>query len=130
MKTIRTNLIVRVAISLLLCIVIVFWGFQAIGGEWTAEQKEVWASVQANWETIKKGDVEAALAMKHDDMVAWYGSNPEPLRKELMKQSYLNWFNSDKLVSYKLRLLTINIFNNVANVFYLYKYEGEKFSVL
>jgi hypothetical protein len=128
MKTIRTNLIVRVAIFLLLCIVIVFWSFQAIGEEWTAEQKEVWASVQANWETIKKGDVEAALAMKHDDMVAWYGENPEPLRKELMKQSYLNWFNSDKLVSYKLRLLTINIFNNVANVFYLYKYEGEKFS--
>ena len=84
MKTIRTNLIVRVAIFLLLCIVIVFWGFQAIGGEWTAEQKEVWASVQANWETIKKGDVEAALAMKHDDMVVWYNSNPEPLRKELM----------------------------------------------
>jgi uncharacterized membrane protein YwzB len=128
MKTIRTNLIVKVAIFLLLCIVIVFWSFQAIGEEWTAEQKEVWTSVQANWETIKKGDVEAALAMKHDDMVAWYNSNPEPLRKELMKQSYLNWFNYDKLVSYKLRLLTINIFNNVANVFYLYKYEGEKFS--
>ena len=59
MKTIRTNLLVRGAIFLLLCIVIVFWGFQAIGEEWTAEQKEVWTSVQANWETIKKGDVEA-----------------------------------------------------------------------
>ena len=66
--------------------------------------------------------------MKHDYMVAWHGSDPEPLKKELIKQSYINWANSDKLVSYKLRPLTINIFNNVANVFYLYKYEGEKYS--
>jgi len=128
MKTIRTNLIVRVAIFLLLSIVIVFWGFQAIGEEWTAEQNEIWTFVQANWEAIKKGDVEAALAMKHDYMVAWHNSDPEPLKKELIKQSYINWANSDKLVSYKLRPLTINIFNNVANVFYLYKYEGEKYS--
>jgi len=115
-------------ISLFLCGVIVFWGFQSMGEEWTAEQKEVWTSIQTNWETIKKGDVEAALALKHDDMVAWDGSNPEPLRKELMMQSYINRFNYDRLVSYKLRPLTIHIFNNVANVFYLYKYEGEKFS--
>ncbi len=128
MKTIRTNLIVRVAIFLLLCIIIVFWGSQSIGEEWTAEQKEVWTSVQANWETIKKGDVEAMLALKHDDIAAWYDGYPEPLRKELMVQSYINWINHNKIVSYKLRPLTINIFNNMANVFYLFKYEGEKFS--
>jgi hypothetical protein len=57
--------------------------------------------------------------MKHDDMVAWYGLNTEPLRKELMKQSYINWFNFDKPVSYKLRPLTINIFNNLANVLFI-----------
>ncbi len=127
MKTKGTYSMARVSVSIILCGMIVFWSFQAIGEEWTEEQKEVWTSVQTNWETIKKCDVEAALALKHDDMVAWYGSMPEPLRKEHMKQSYINWFNYDKLISYKLRPLTINIFNNVANVFYLYKYEGEKF---
>jgi hypothetical protein len=81
MKMISTNLIVRVAIFLLLSIIIVFWGFQAIGEELTAEQNEIWTSVQANWEAIKKGDVEAALAIKHDYMVVWHGSDPEPLRK-------------------------------------------------
>ncbi|MGV7224811.1 MAG: nuclear transport factor 2 family protein [Nitrospinales bacterium] len=103
--------------------IIVFWGFQAIGEEWTDEQKEVWKSVQANWENYKKGDVGALLAVQHD-MVTWWVSKPEPLRKIHMKQSYRNWFDYDKPVSYKLRPLAITIFNNIANVFYIYKWNG------
>jgi hypothetical protein len=118
----------RISVSIVLFSMIVFWNFQVFGQEWTAEQKEVWTSVQANWETFKQGDVEAALAMKHNDMVSWSLSHPEPLRKEHLKQSYINWFNYNKPVSYKLRPLTITIVNNVANVFYLFKWNGNKFS--
>ena len=74
MKTIRTNLVARVAVFLLLCGVIVFSSFQVFGQEWTDEQKEVWKSVQANWGTLKNGDVEAALAEYHDDLVTWWVS--------------------------------------------------------
>jgi ketosteroid isomerase-like protein len=109
---------------------IVFWGSQAIGADLTAEQKEVWAAVQANWETFKAGDVEAALALKHDDMIAWFTSNPDPLKKESLRATYNNWFNWAKPAFVKLELLNIHIFNNVANVFYLSKWESankEKF---
>jgi len=111
-------------ISLFLCGVIVFSSFQVFGQEWTDEQKEVWKSVQANWGTLKNGDVEAALAEYHDDLVTWWVSKPEPLRKVHMKQIYRNWLDYDKLVSYELKPLAITVFNNVANVFYIYKWNG------
>jgi ketosteroid isomerase-like protein len=111
-------------ISLFLCGIIVFWGSQAIGEDLTAEQKEVWAAVQANWETFKAGDVEAALALKHDDMIAWFSSNPDPFKKESLRMAYNYWINSAKPAFVKLEPLNIHIFNNVANVFYLYKWES------
>jgi cytochrome bd-type quinol oxidase subunit 1 len=80
-------------ISLFLCGIIAFWSSHALGEDLTAEQKEVWAAVQANWETFKKGDVEAALAIKHDEMIAWFSSNPDPLKKEYLREAYNNWFN-------------------------------------
>jgi len=124
MKTQKRIFMATVFISLFLCGVIVFWGSQAIGEEWTAEQKEVWKSVKANWETLKNGDVEAALAEYHDDLVTWWVSKPEPLRKVHMKQIYRNWLDYDKLVSYELKPIAITVFNNVANVFYIYKWNG------
>jgi ketosteroid isomerase-like protein len=120
----------RAIIFLFLCGMIVFWGSQAIGEDLTAEQKEVWAAVQANWETFKAGDVEAALALKHDDMIAWFSSNPDPLKKESLRAAYNNWFNWAKPTFVKLEPLNIHIFNNVANVFYFSKWESankEKF---
>jgi len=42
MKTKGTSLVVRGSISLLLCGVVVFYGFQAFGEEWSAAQKDVW----------------------------------------------------------------------------------------
>ena len=111
-------------ISLFLCGIIVFWGSQAIGKDLTAEQKEVWAAVQANWETFKQGDVEAALAIKHDEMIAWFSSNPDPLKKEYLREAYNNWFNWSVPTFFKLEPSNIHIFNNVANVFYFYSWQS------
>ena len=111
-------------ISLFLCGIIVFWGSQAIGTDLTAEQKEVWAAVQANWETFKQGDVEAALAIKHDEMIAWFSSNPDPLKKEYLREAYNNWFNWSVPTFFKLEPSNIHIFNNVANVFYFYSWQS------
>ena len=128
MKTQKRIFMATMFISLFFCGIIVFWGSQAIGQEWTAEQKEVWEAVQANWETLKKGDVEAALAMKHEDAVVWFASAPKPLKKEFLGYTYKSWFDYEKPTTAKLKPLNINIFGNVANVYYLYKYEGEKLS--
>ena len=114
-----------ILISFLLCGLILFWSFQAIGGEWTEAQKEVWKTVQANWETFKEGDLEATMAMQHDDAVVWWAGKPIPfLNKELMKRSYREWFVYEKPVSYKLQPLTIQIVHNVAIVCYLCDWKG------
>ena len=126
MKTKRPYSMARISVSLFICGMIVFLGFQVFGEEWTAEQKEVWESVQTNWETFKKGDVEAALAINHDEMIAWFPNYPAPIRKETMRNAYKNWFAWEKPISVKLDPLKIHIFNNVANVFYYSKYEARK----
>ena len=38
----------RVFIPLLLFVYILFWGAMVLAQDWTAEQKKVWAEVQAN----------------------------------------------------------------------------------
>ena len=114
----------RIFISLFLCGIVVFWGSQAMGEDWTTEQKEVWVSVQEFWETIKKGDVEASLAGQHDKMLDWWSTNPDPLKKELLRLGYNNLVNRFKPTLVKLEPLAINIVKNVANVFYLFKWES------
>ena len=124
MKTKGTNFRARISIYLLFCGLIVFWSFQVFSQDWTVEQKEVWESVQANWETFKKGDVEAALAMKHDDLVVWWGGETNTTSKDSLGPKYKSWFDYDKPQSYNLKPLNIKIYNNVAIVFYLYKWNG------
>ena len=103
-------------ISLFLCGIIVFWGSQATGADWTAEQKEVWAAVQANWENIKTGNVENALAGRHDKMLAWFSENPDPLKKELIRVEYKNWIGRIKPTFVKLEPIAINIIQKVSTV--------------
>ena len=124
MKTKKTYSMARVSVSIILCGMIVFWGFQVFGKDWTAEQKEVWVSVQGFWETIKKGDVEATLAGQHDNMLDWFSTNPDPLQKEILRSAYNNLVDRLKPTFVKLEPLSINIFKNVANVFYIYKWES------
>ena len=125
MKTQGKSLLARVSVSLLICGLIVFWGFQAIGEEWTAEQKEVWEVVVADYELFKKGDVDGILASRHDDVVIWWGSKRIPYDKELVRFNYKNWFDYDKPVNWELEPLAIQIIGNVATVCYTYKFGGK-----
>ena len=54
MKTKDMNLITWILVSIIILGIILLLNSKAFGQEWTAEQKEVWKSVQANWEAIKK----------------------------------------------------------------------------
>lgn len=119
-----------ILISFLLCGLLVFWSFQATGEELTEAQKEVWKTVQANWETFKNADIEAAMAMTHDHAVVWWSSKVHPFLKKSgkMKVEYKKWWDWDKIVSYKLRPETIQIFNNVATVYYRVDWEGTTLS--
>jgi len=124
MKTKAMNLITWILVSIILFGIILLWNSKALSQEWSAEQKEVWVLVQEFWETIKKGDVEASLAGQHNKMLDWFSENPDPLKKELLRSGYNNWVGRFKPTSVKLKPLAVNIVKNVANVFYLFKWES------
>lgn len=124
MKTKGTYSMARISVSIILGAMILLWSFQVFGQDWTAEQKEVWISVQGYWENIKKGDVDAALAGQHDKMLVWFSMNPDPLKKELIGSEYNTWVSRFKPTFVKLKPLAITIVKNVANVFYLFKWES------
>ena len=124
MKTKDIHFIKWILVSIILFGIIFLWNFQAFGQDWTTEQKEVWISVQGFWENIKKGDVEATLAGQHDKMLTWFTMDPNPLKKKGMRSQYNRWVSRSKPTFVKLDPLAINIEKNVANVFYLFKWES------
>jgi ketosteroid isomerase-like protein len=126
MKTRKRSFRSTVFIYLFLSGVIVFWGFQVSGQEWTEAQKEVWKSVNGVWENFTKGDLEAVMAGFHDDSIVWWSDKAIPLGKDTRRPSYYKWLSGyHKPVSYELEPLSIHIFGNVANTYYLYKYIRE-----
>ena len=125
MKTKGTNFGTKISIYLLFCGLIVFWSFQVFGQEWTAEQKEIWKVVEADYELFKQGDLEGILASRHDDVVLWWSNKSIPLDKELLKLNYKRWLDYDKPVKWELEPLAIQVIGNVGNVFYTYKYSGK-----
>ena len=49
-----------------------------------------------------------------------------PITKEFLSFTYKGWFDYEKPTNAEIKPLNINIFGNVANVYYIYKYDGEK----
>ena len=101
---------------------------QAYGMEMTAEQKELWRLVEAVWEGCKKGDLDLVAGRFNDESQEWWGMKMSPLEKGTIKLNYQQWLDYDKPVSYLLEPLAIHILGDVANVFYLYKWKGNKIS--
>ena len=124
MKTQRKAFMARGFISLFLCGIIVFWGSQIFGQEWTAEQKEVWEVVVADFEKFKQGDAEGILASRHEDVLIWWGDKPIPYDKKTVEYNYRNWFSYDIPTKWELEPLAIKVIGNVASVFFTYKWSG------
>jgi ketosteroid isomerase-like protein len=125
MKTIGASGLVKTFGSIITCAMILFWGVSVFGQEWTVEQKEVWESVQARWEAIKNGDVEAALTLLHDENVGWLNRSANTSGKSSTKTFFNQWVSNVKPTTYDLKPINIQIFNNVANVFYAFKWKAQ-----
>jgi hypothetical protein len=128
MKTQKKAFMARGFISLFLCGIIVLWGSQIFGQDWTAEQKEIWEVVKADYEKFKQGDLEGLSPSRHEDIIIWWGSESVPFDKKAALFKYKGWFDYDKPVKWELEPLAIKIVGNVASVFYLYKFSGSKTS--
>ena len=126
MKKKGTNLFAKVFTSLFFSGVFLFWVVQVSAEEWNIEQKEVWKSVEAGWELFVKGDIEAIAAIAAEGYLEWWPNDPNPFGKNYMKGKYKRWFDGNKPVSYELKPVALNIIGDVANVFYFYKWNGDK----
>lgn len=116
--------------SIIIFTLVVFFivtsSFQAVGEEWTAEQKEIWTMVENGWEYAKNKDFESDMAGKHDNALSLHSDKPTPLSNDQVKSFHEGWMASDyKLTSYKLKPITINIIENVAYVFNLFSWHSE-----
>ncbi|BBO78885.1 hypothetical protein DSCW_63020 [Desulfosarcina widdelii] len=114
--------ILKIVISLLIGIIFYFTDIQAFGDEWTPEQKEVWASIEGFWDSVKNGDIDGALSRHHDQMIVWLCENPDPSRKDQTRSEYYTLINRSVPTTIKLKPLAINIVGDVANAFYLSKW--------
>jgi hypothetical protein len=107
------------------CAFILASGFNAFGEEWTAGQKEVWNAIEKHWEFIKNGNIAATMEIFHDETLVLYGDNPSTLNRSQI-ESHNKWLIENYVPTYiKLKPIAVNIVNNVANVFFVYKWESK-----
>jgi len=127
MKTQGKSLMIRITISLLFCVVIVFCSFQVYAQEWTDEQKEVWKTAKSFFEYIAQGDLEGISALLGEDSLSWLSNQAVPWGHEPMIQLYEGWFEYET-ISYELYPRNIHIVGDVAVLFYVWKWKGTKTS--
>ena len=111
-------------ISILVCIFIVATGFPTVAEELSAEEKEVWNAVLADYEIIKTGDAKKLMAPRHKDFVGWFFNQQEVMDKVGSESFYKGWFGYDIPAQWELELAKVLIMDNVANVYYSYQYKG------
>ena len=126
MFTKKAILKARISIPIILWGIMVLWSVQAFGEEWTDEQKEVWNVIEDRWIRIKEGDLKALEAGIHDEALSWENSKEVPLDKNLSVMSYARWVNYARPVTYEIEPYAIQIFGDIANVFYSYRWKAKK----
>ena len=117
----------RVSITIILCGIIVFWSIQALGEEWTETQKEVLSAIDALWEKRKQADLKGLETMIHDDAIMWRPDNAFPAEKEMIISHDSRWLSYDpaRPVTSEIVPYAVQIFGDIANVLYSYKWEGK-----
>lgn len=105
----------RIAIAV--CAVAVLLPLAAHAGDWSAEQKEIWAWEQSCWQT---NDVDTLMACFHEDFVGW--GNTElgvPTNYNDRKAMFGQEFAAQETLSVYAKPLSIKIRGNVAAVLYV-----------
>lgn len=112
-------------ISLLFC-----GGVKAYGQELSAQQKEVWKMEEASWEFFKQGDLKGYSALWHKNAQVWGYGGDAPITKGNLFEINKSFpfprkpISGRETISLKLGWPTINIFNNIALVYYRLTIEG------
>ncbi len=131
MFTKRIVLKARIFVPIILWGMMFFWSAQAFGEEWTAAQKEVLSAIDALWEKRKQADLNGIEASIHEDAIRWRPDSAVPVEKDVIMRHDRRWLSYDpaKPVTYEIEPYAVQIFGDIANVLYSYKWEGkERFS--
>jgi ketosteroid isomerase-like protein len=115
----------KITIFAIIGLIIAFSGLQALGEQWTAEQKEVWNAVLADIENFKKGDVEKLMASRHDNFVGWFGNQISLYGKTGSRAYYKGWFDYDIPANFDLEPVKILIIGRAANAYYTFTLSGK-----
>jgi hypothetical protein len=117
-----------VSISIILGIIIVFWGFQVFGGGWTEEQEVILNLEKEYWECLKNADFERYKELWHDNALPWPNGSIYPATKADTVAGMKKYISYSVITSYDLKVHSIRMIDDVAVVCYSYSFNGSKSS--
>jgi hypothetical protein len=86
--------------------------------EWSAEQKDVWRTVETMWDLEAKGDVEGLLAYCDDGLTIWLQGAPLPSDKAAFRKWASYDSKHEQTPVQELRPVAITVFPTFAVVHY------------
>jgi ketosteroid isomerase-like protein len=107
------------SLKILALIFVMIFGFGVVQGFaqiLSSEKEEVWKQEEAFYESWKKGDLKGFMALWHKDAQLWSHVDEQPMKKNWVE----NYFTGAKfkIESYKLKEPTVDIFGNIAIVYF------------
>ena len=91
-----------------------------IGQEWSAEQKEVWSSVEDYWAISSKGDVDGFLSYFHSSFTGWPTGSASPHSKADREKFIRHYMPKTTIPLYTITPESIWVKGNFAFVHYSY----------
>ena len=91
---------------------------EALAQQWSAQQQDVWQSVEAYTEAFAQGDLEEFLSYFHENFTGWNCSDAVPRNKAFVRKAVSHAFLSQQMLWYHLTPLVIEVHGDVAVVHY------------
>ncbi len=93
-----------------------FGGANALGQEWSAEQKEILNMEMTYWKLLQSADLKGYMELWHKNVIAWPHWAPNPVGTEGLEKGTIPWYKFVKF--FDLKPLAINIFDGKFAVIY------------
>jgi ketosteroid isomerase-like protein len=111
---------VRNCVRILVCLATTaFLSVPLFAQEWSAEQKEAWASEIGYWKAIADRDDATAVAYMHEDYKGWFYGDALPAGKSAAKMGFSHSFPLTKVFYHGVTPLSIVVRGNLAVVHYI-----------
>jgi ketosteroid isomerase-like protein len=99
---------------------IIFLSSNCFSQQWSAEQKEVWKTVETYNELASKSDVQGFLSYIDESYCGWSYMLDTPTDKSSAKKSIEYWFPNSKTIYYTITPAKIWVNGDYAFVHYYY----------